>query len=165
MSREESRSIFGSEGETGENTPKVTKPNVHGNTDSSFGSATNVISVPRNTHRDIRVNPRDDKKRASVLDMRVVGRNKEDETSNSDKAEEDHEGSAFLSSISEVPSRNGGDAANNVRRNSHELRLVVRVSHVLHNGREEKGDRVQRCVDAKSNKHVNVDLPIPQCCK
>ena len=79
--------------------------------------------------------------------MGFVGGNEEDETSNSDKAEEDHERSTFLGPISEVPCRDSGNAPEDVWRNTHELRLVVRVSHILHDGREEKGDRVQRCVD------------------
>ena len=82
--------------------------------------------------------------------MRVVGGNKEDETSNGDKTEEDHGGSAFFGFISVVPCRDGGEAAYNVWRNGHELRLVVRVvrAHALDDGREEKRDRVQRSVDA-----------------
>ena len=82
--------------------------------------------------------------------MRIVGGNKENETSDSDNAEEDHEGSALFGSISEVPSGDGGETTEDVWRNTHELRLVVRVSHILHDGREEKGDRIQRCVDTFS---------------
>jgi hypothetical protein len=80
--------------------------------------------------------------------MRVSGRNKEDKTSDGNNAEEDHRGSMFFGLISIVTPHDGGEAANNIWRNAHELRLVVRVSHIFDDGREEKRDRVQGSVNA-----------------
>ena len=86
--------------------------------------------------------------------MGLLGRNKHDKASNGDNAEENHVGSALLRPISKESTSNSGDTAKDIRRDSHELRLVVRVSHVLDNGREEKRDRVQRSVDTYDESHL-----------
>ena len=50
---EVARGILATEGETGDYTSKVTKSNMHGDTDSTFGRATDVVSIPGNPHGDI----------------------------------------------------------------------------------------------------------------
>ena len=92
MAREVPRSIFSTEREAGNNTSKVTEADVHSNTNSSLGSAANVVSVPCDTQRNVGVNPvftfvnknvcsmlnaynipRDDEEGADVLDVGFVG--------------------------------------------------------------------------------------------
>ena len=53
---EVARGILGTEGETGDNTSKVTKSNMHSDTDSTFGRTADVVSVPGNSHGDIGIN-------------------------------------------------------------------------------------------------------------
>ena len=49
MAGEIPRSISGTEGEASNDTTKVTEADVHSDPDCSFGSATNVVSVPCDT--------------------------------------------------------------------------------------------------------------------
>ena len=81
------------------------------------------------------------------MNMRILGRDKQDETDNGHDTEEHHRGSAFLDSISVVSSSDGGETAENVGRDGHKLRLVVRISHILDNSREEKRDGIERGED------------------
>ena len=49
-------SIFGTERETSDDTSEVTEPDMHGNANSAFGGASNVVSVPGDSHRNVGVN-------------------------------------------------------------------------------------------------------------
>ena len=80
--------------------------------------------------------------------MGFAARNQQNEASNSDKAEEDHERATRLGLVCEVSPRNSGDTTENIGRNAHQLRLIVGVTHVLDDGREEERDRVEWGVDA-----------------
>jgi len=96
MSGEVPWSIHGTEGETGNDTTEITETNMHGDTDSSFGSSTDVVTIPGNSHGNIGVDPRDDEEGAYILNMGIVSRNKENEAYNGDNAEENHVGTALL---------------------------------------------------------------------
>jgi len=94
--------------------------------------------------------------------VRVLRRDEEDETEDSSQAEEHHVNTTPLLTISEIASGDSGDASNDVRWDAHKLRVVLGVAHVVHDGGEEERDRVKRGVDADSDQHVNVDLPVSE---
>lgn len=79
--------------------------------------------------------------------MGVVGGDEQHETSNRDHAESHHENTAFLCLVSSVSTRNRNNASEDVGRDTHKLRLVIGVAHVLDNSGEEQGDRVKRSID------------------
>ena len=64
VAMEVARGILGTEGETRNDTSQITESNMHSNTDSSFGGATNVIPVPGNSHGDIGVDAEKNKPRS-----------------------------------------------------------------------------------------------------
>ena len=55
MSGEVTWRILSTEGKASNNTAKVTETDVHGNTDSPLSGSTNIISVPGDSHGNIRV--------------------------------------------------------------------------------------------------------------
>jgi hypothetical protein len=93
--------------------------------------------VSRGSIADELHEPGNNEKRASILNMRFRGRNKHDETNNGDNAEKNHGGSSFFGFIGKVPSRDGDEAAKEIRGYSHKLRLIVRISHIRDDSREE----------------------------
>lgn len=56
MTGEIPRCISGTEGKARNNTTKVAKADVHSNPNCSLGSATNVVSVPGDTQRNVGIN-------------------------------------------------------------------------------------------------------------
>jgi len=92
--------------------------------------------------------------------MGILGRDKHGEANNSGQAEEHHEHSTMLLAICEVASTDSGDGTDDVWGDTHKLRTVVRVAHVVDDGGEEERDRVEGSVDTDSDQHVNVDLPV-----
>ena len=53
MAREVARSVLGTERKTGNDTPKVSKADMHGNTDGSLRCSSNIVPVPSDTHWDV----------------------------------------------------------------------------------------------------------------
>jgi len=149
---------------------------MHSNAYSALGGSSDVVPVPCNSHRHIGVdatlikrrpirvsdllsNPRsiemiqkyaptDSQKGSDVLHGGLVGGDEHHETGNSDQAEGHHEDASLLCFIRRITPRNRGKAANDVGWHAHQLRLLVSVAHVLHNGGEEERDRVKRGVNA-----------------
>jgi len=77
----------------------------------------------------------------------VFGRDKHNEACDGDNAEENHIGSALLRLISQNSTSDGSNATKDIGRDSHELRFIVRISHVLDDGWEEQRDGIQRSID------------------
>lgn len=71
-----------------------------------------------------------------------------------------HEDTALFQLVGEESSTDGEAAGNDVRRDGHQLRLLVGVTHVLDDGWEEERDGVKWSVDTDGDEHVNVDLPV-----
>lgn len=147
-------------GETSDGTTKVTKTNVHGNTNGTFGGSTNVVSVPGDTHGDVGVDTACREEGTSVLNTRSRGGNQHDETDDTNHTEEDHIRATSLLAVGEVTASDGAKTGNNVGGDGHELRLLVGVAHVLDDGRKEERDGVERGVDADGDQHVDPDLPV-----
>jgi len=84
--------------------------------------------------------PRDDEEGTEVLNVWVTSRDEKRETDDGDDAEEDHVRTTFPRPVCEDSTSDGGEATDDVGRNTHELRLVVCVSHVLDDRWEEEGD-------------------------
>ena len=72
--------------------------------------------------------------------MWVTSRDEKRKTDDGDDAEEDHVRTTFPRPVCEDSTSDGGEATDDVGRNTHELRLVVCVSHVLDDRWEEEGD-------------------------
>ena len=81
------------------------------------------------------------------MNCRRGRRDQHHESKNGSGAEKHHESPALSSLISKVTSRDGSDASSDVRGDAHELSLVIGIPHVLDDGGEEEGDRVQRGID------------------
>jgi len=175
MAREVPRSILATEREASNNTSEVTEADMHSNTNSTFGSTTNVVSVPCNTQRYVRVNsvytsstkceelnandiPRDDEEGADILDMGFVCGNQHDEPNNGDDAEAYHVWPTLLGPVCHESSSDSNDTSEYVGGDAHQLRLVVGVAHVLDDGGEEERNRVKRCVDTYKDVRVQYNV-------
>lgn len=84
--------------------------------------------------------PRNNKECTEVLDMGVVGGNKQNKASNRDQAESHHENTACLCPVRSVSTSDRDNASKDVGRDTHKLGLVIGVSHVLDDGGEEQGN-------------------------
>lgn len=160
MTGEISRRVSGSVRESSDSTSKVTEADVHGNSNTTFGGSANVVTVPGNTHRYVGVNSSSGEEGSQVLNTRLVTGDQHDKSNDTETAEKDHEDPTLTLPIGKITTTNCADTGKDVRRDSHELRLLVGVAHNLDNGREEKGEGVKRGVDSDGDQHVYVNLPI-----
>jgi hypothetical protein len=146
--------------ERSENTTEVTETDVHGDTDTTLGGTTDVVTVPGDTLGNVGVDTASEEEDTGVLGVRVVGGDLKNNTKHGGEGETDHEDTTSAESISEVATRDAAEASNNVRRNTHQLSLVVGVAKSLDDGGQEKRETVERGVNADGDEHVHPDLPV-----
>lgn len=146
--------------ERSKDTTKVTETDVHGDTDTTLGGTTNVVTVPGDTLRDVGVDTASEKEDTGVLDVRVVGSDLEDDTEHGGKSETDHEDTTSAQLIGKVSTSDADEASNDVRRNTHELSLFVAVAKGFDDSWQEERETVQRGVNAKGDEHMAPNLPI-----
>jgi hypothetical protein len=146
--------------ERGKNTTEVTETDVHGNTDTTLGGTTDVVTIPGDTLRNVGVDTAGEEEDTGVLGVRVVRGDLKNDTEHGGESETDHEDTTSAESISEISTRDAAEASNNVRRNTHELSLVVGVAKSFDDGGQEKRKTVERGVNADGNEHVHPDLPV-----
>jgi len=146
--------------ERSEDTTEVTETDVHSNTDTTLGGATNIVTVPGNTLRNVGVDTASEEEDTSVLDVGVGGSDLQNNTKDGSEGETDHEDTASAESVGEVSTSDAAEAGNDVRRDTHELGLLVAVAESLNDGGQEKGETVERGVNADGDEHVHPDLPV-----
>jgi len=146
--------------ERGKDTTEVTETDVHGNTNTTLGGTTDVVTVPGDTLRDVGVDTASEEEDTSVLDVRVVGSDLENDTEHGGEGETDHEDTASAQLIGKVSTGDTAEASNDVGRDTHKLSLFVAVAESLDDSWQEKRETVKRGVDAEGDEHVHPDLPV-----
>jgi hypothetical protein len=146
--------------EGSEDTAEVTETDVHGDTDTTLSGTTNVVTVPGDTLRDVGVNATGKEEDTGILDVGVIRADLENNTEHGGEGEPDHEDTASAQFVGKVSTSDAAEASNNVRRNAHELSLIVGVAKGLDDGRQEERETVERGVDAEGDEHVHPDLPV-----
>jgi hypothetical protein len=81
------RGFDGAEDESRNGTAKITKADMHGNTNSSLQRSTNVVAVPGNTLRHVGVDARGDQEAGEILGTKAVGASQNCETSDTAKSQ------------------------------------------------------------------------------
>lgn len=123
-------------------TKKHTESNVHSYTNATLDRSANIVTIPRHTLGNVRVDPGSKQKTARIFDMRVLRGNEHDQTNQCGDVEPDHEQAASLEFVCGKASGDTTKAGHDVRRHSHELGLFVGVTQSLDDGGQEERDRV-----------------------
>ena len=110
---------------------QVTKTDVHGDTDTTLETATDVVAVPCNTHGYQWVDTRSSEEGTGVLDAGLTGTGKHGESDNGGGLVSEHENTTLLRTVGKETSANGEDTSHDVWGNGHELTYFIGVSHVL----------------------------------
>lgn len=147
-------------GESRDNTSQVTETDVHGNSNTTLGGSSNVVSVPGDTHWDVGIDTASSKEGTGVLNSWLGGGDQHEESDDGKRAEEDHVLSTLLRSISEVTTNDSADTGSDVWRDGHELGVVGSVAHVGDDSWQEEGEGVEWGVDSDGDHHVNPNLPV-----
>lgn len=126
----------------------LTKADVEGNADTTLDTATDVVAVPGDALWDIGVDSHSEEETSGVLDVRVLGRDQEDQTENGHETEADHENTSSLESVGRPATGESAETGDDVWRNGHQLSGVVRVSESLDDGGEEERVGIKRSVDS-----------------
>lgn len=146
--------------ERSKDTTKVTESNVHGDTNTTLGGTTDVVTIPGNTLRNVGVDTTGKEEDTGILDVGVGGCDLENDTEHGSESETNHEDTARTETVGEVSTSDAAEAGNDVRRNTHELGLLVAVAEGLDNCGQEEGETVERGVNAKGNEHMHPDFPV-----
>jgi hypothetical protein len=135
---------------------QVATADVHGDPDTSLQTSSNVVAIPGDSHRDqwvdtfgesVNVNyfnlatwtpTASSKENASVLDTRLVRSKQQRKSNNSHQFEGYHEDASLFELICCIACKNSEDTSDYVGRDSHELRMLRRVAHVLDDGRKKQ---------------------------
>lgn len=125
--------VFWQEAESRDGTTQVTESNVHSNTNTSLQRASDVVTVPCDTHGDQWVDTGGGKESTGVLNCWLSRGCKHSETDDSGELENSHENTSLLGSVGKVSSANGEATCYNVRWNGHKLGFLGSITHVLHN--------------------------------
>lgn len=124
--------ILWQEHESRDGTTQVAESDVHGNTNTSLQRASDVVTVPGNTHRDQRINTRSGEKCSKILNSSVVGGCKHGESDDGGAFEDTHEDTTLLSFVGEETGCDCENACYDVWWDGHELRLLGGVSQIFH---------------------------------
>jgi len=89
---------------------------MHRNSHGSFDRASDIVAIPCDTLGNIGEYPGSEEEAASVFDMRILRRDKHDQTNNSRTVKPDHEESSGLELISRETASNTTKASDNVWR-------------------------------------------------
>jgi hypothetical protein len=115
---------------------------MHSDTNTTLERSTNVVTVPGNTHRHQRIDTRGSEEGSGILDAGLTGAGEQNEAEDSGKLEDKHENSTLLHLVGCVSGADGEETGYCVRRNGHELRVFVGVTHVL--------DDTKKCISFNS---------------
>lgn len=148
MAGDELGRVFLEVDESGHDTAEVAETDVHGDTDTALGGATDVVAVPGDTLRDVGVDARGHEEDTGVLDVRVLRCDLHDQAENGGDGEADHEDATSAETVGHVTTGDAAEAGNDVRGHAHELSLLVAVAKSLDNGGKEQRETVQGSVDA-----------------
>ena len=110
---------------------ELTKADMHRNTHGTLDRPADVIAVPSNTLRDVRIDSSPVEKTTSILDVRVLGRDQHDQADDCRDAESDHENASGLELIGGEATSDAQEAGDNVWRDGHQLGLFVAVAQCL----------------------------------
>lgn len=133
---------------------------MHGNTNTALEGATDVVSVPGDTHWNQWVDTGGSEESAGVLNSWLVSTQEQGETGDGNQLESSHEETTLLHLISSPASGNGEKTGNDVWWYGHKLSLLVGMAHDFDDGWKEERDRVEWGVDADGDQHVDVNLPV-----
>lgn len=120
----------------------LTKADMHGNAHSALDGTANVVSVPRDTLRDIGVDTASKEKASCIFDVRILGRNEHDEPDDGRDVEANHEDASSLELVGSEAARDAQEARDNVGWHGHKLCRLVRVIESLHNSWQEEGEGI-----------------------
>lgn len=154
------RSILGKVDETGDDTTEIAEADVHSNTDTTLDGATNVVTVPGDTLRDVGVDTRGKEESTGILGTVVLSGNEKDKTDDRDDIKAHHVDTTLLVHIGDDTTSDAESTGNDVRRNGHKLSALIGVSERLDNGRKEERVGVERSVDTNGDNTVDPDLPV-----
>jgi hypothetical protein len=130
---------------------RLTKTDVHCDPHCSLDRAANVVPIPRNTLRNVRVDSTAKEEASRIFDVRVLGRDEHDKANDRRDIEPNHENSSSPESVGSKPTSDAQEAGHDIGWNRHKLRFFVRIVKCLDDRRQEEGEGVQRSVDASAS--------------
>lgn len=133
---------------------------MHGNANTTLEGATDVVSVPGDTHWNQWIDTGGSEESTDVLNSWLISAQQHGETSNGNQLESSHEETTLLHLISSPAGGNGEKTSDDVWWYCHKLSRFVGVTHDFDDGWKEERDRVEWGVDADGDQHVDVDLPV-----
>ena len=129
--------VFRQEAVSRNGTTQVAETDVHGDTDTTLETATDVVAVPCNTHGYQWVDTRSSEEGTGVLDAGLTGTGKHGESDNGGGLVSEHEDTTLLRTVGKESSADGEDTSHNVWGDGHELTDFIGVSHILDNTMED----------------------------